>query len=293
MKIGFSLSPGGLLLPYHLGALASLSFHGYLTDSTPLAGSSAGAIAVASHASGVPSLQALEASTRVSGKLIGNPLFVPSGSLLPSLRTEMHHLLPTKAHEILNDRDGVVALAHRELFPRNQRVLQTQFETRNCLLDAVCDSSMFPFFLSNRPVRMVKRPNRLLPRMVVDGLFACDMERIGCPDFEQTTINTKAKNTDKELPDRTILVSVFPSEFLSMTTAPKEDQIGPILEENMVGQAIRLVRLATQAATPSELNDLYQQGFLDAEYWGRNEERRERQAMKRAREKARRRELSP
>ena len=53
MKVGFSLSPGGLLLPYHLGALASLAYHGFLTEKTPLAGSSAGAIAVASQASGV------------------------------------------------------------------------------------------------------------------------------------------------------------------------------------------------------------------------------------------------
>lgn len=29
--LGFSLSPGGLLLPYHLGALASLSYHGFLS----------------------------------------------------------------------------------------------------------------------------------------------------------------------------------------------------------------------------------------------------------------------
>lgn len=185
MKIGFSLSPGGLLLPYHLGALASLSYHGYITDSTPLAGSSAGAIAVASHATGVPSLTALEASTRVSDKLLRSPLMIPSGGLLPALRQELHHLLPNDAHQILNDRPGLVALAHREVFPRNRAVLQTQFPSRNSLLDAICDSSMFPYFLTNQPVRLTRRPGRLLPRMVLDGLFACAVERVGCPDFEQ------------------------------------------------------------------------------------------------------------
>jgi len=40
--IGFSLSPGGLLLPYHMGVLSTLSDKGYITDKTPLAGSSAG-----------------------------------------------------------------------------------------------------------------------------------------------------------------------------------------------------------------------------------------------------------
>jgi predicted acylesterase/phospholipase RssA len=44
---------GGLLFPWHIGALAGLSYHNVLDDSNPLAGSSAGAIAVASHGAGV------------------------------------------------------------------------------------------------------------------------------------------------------------------------------------------------------------------------------------------------
>ena len=41
--VGYSLSPGGLLLPYHLGALDALQYHHFLDDTTPIAGSSAGA----------------------------------------------------------------------------------------------------------------------------------------------------------------------------------------------------------------------------------------------------------
>jgi hypothetical protein len=44
---------GGLLFPWHIGALAGLTYHNVLDDSNPLAGSSAGAIAVASHGAGV------------------------------------------------------------------------------------------------------------------------------------------------------------------------------------------------------------------------------------------------
>ena len=272
MRIGFSLSPGGLLLPYHLGVLASLSYHGHIQDCTPLAGSSAGAIAVASQASGVPSLVALDASIRVSGKLKNNPLFVPSGGLLPALHNELQQLLPRDAHVTLSQRDGVVALAHREVFPQNRAVLQTKFETRRSLLDAVCDSSMFPYFLTNRPVRVVRRKGRILPRAVVDGVFACDMTRIGCPDFQHCTDCDK----DKAAPDRTIMVSVFPTEFLGLTSTPKENQIGPALEENLMGQAMRLVRMATQASTKTELKNLYQQGFLDAEDWVQKEDTRQR-----------------
>ena len=40
MVVGFSLSPGGLLLPYHLGVLAALRESGRLDKTVPIAGSS-------------------------------------------------------------------------------------------------------------------------------------------------------------------------------------------------------------------------------------------------------------
>ena len=46
MKIGFSFSPGGFLFTYHLGVLEALAEHGYINEETPLAGSSAGALAI-------------------------------------------------------------------------------------------------------------------------------------------------------------------------------------------------------------------------------------------------------
>ena len=295
MKIGFSLSPGGLLLPYHLGALASLAHHGFITDSTPLVGSSAGAIAVAAHASGVPSLTALEASTRVSDKVLHDPFMIPTGGLLPALRQELHHLLPHNAHHILNDRPGLVGLAHRELFPNNRPVVQTQFATRRCLMDAICDSSMFPFFLTNQPIRIVPRHGRLLPRVVVDGLFACAAERMGCPDFDQCyhrhgqeqyghqQLLQEPQRTASPVVDRTVMISVFPTEFLSLTTTPKENLIGPALEQDhyyLAAQVMRLLRLATHGANPTELHDLYQQGYLDAEHWS-IQERSQRDVIKR------------
>lgn len=137
---GFSFSPGGLLFPYHLGVITSLEHHGRLTDSVHLAGASAGAIAVASHAAKTPPARALEAAFRVcdacetqfNGKAIGN--------LLPLLKIEMDRVLEPDAHTIINEREGVVALAHRELFPNNRPVLTTRFDTKDELVEAVCDS---------------------------------------------------------------------------------------------------------------------------------------------------------
>lgn len=45
--VGFSFSPAGLLLPYHLGVAECLRHHGILTDDIPIAGASAGALTVA------------------------------------------------------------------------------------------------------------------------------------------------------------------------------------------------------------------------------------------------------
>lgn len=275
MIIGFSLSPGGLLLPYHLGVLAALAHHNHVTNLTPLAGSSAGAIAVASHASGIPPTRALEASIRVSSHCY-NPLFVPAGKLMGALRQEMDDMLPRDAHHIINNRKGITALAHRELYPTPIARLVTTFDTRKCLMDAVCDSSMFPLFTSNTIARAVRRRNEMYPRIVVDGIFAVSAERLGCPDFGQ--VGEKyivKKGVPARKPDRTVMVSCFPTELLSLSTNAKHDIIGPQLDgNNPVGHAARLVKMACMASSRKELVHLYEDGWGDAEVWIRKEDRR-------------------
>ncbi|KAL5984018.1 hypothetical protein ACLOJK_018120 [Asimina triloba] len=59
---GFSFSAAGLLFPYHLGVAQFLLEKGYIKESTPLAGSSAGAIVCAVIASGSSMQDALKAT---------------------------------------------------------------------------------------------------------------------------------------------------------------------------------------------------------------------------------------
>ncbi len=172
-SIGYSFSPGGLLFPWHLGVISSLSHHNRLPPSAHLAGSSAGAIAVASHASQTPPEQALEAAFRVCEACRVNHNGNAIGNLLPLLKLEMERILPRDAHTVINEREGVVALAHRELFPNNRPVLTTKFDTREDLIEAVCDSSMFPFFSTPFPVRIRwNREKERIPRVIVDGFFS-------------------------------------------------------------------------------------------------------------------------
>ncbi len=168
---GFSFSPGGLLFPYHLGAITSLEHHGRITDPVHLAGASAGAIAVASYAARTPPARALEAVIRMCGACETQFNGRAVGNLLPLLKIEMDKTLGPDSHTIINEREGVVALAHRELFPNNRPVLTTKFETRDDLIEAVCDSSMFPFFSTPFPARLRYKTGEQLPRVVVDGFF--------------------------------------------------------------------------------------------------------------------------
>lgn len=302
MIVGYSLSPGGLLLPYHLGVLSSLQSRGFIDESTPLAGSSAGAIAVSSFSSGVTTEQTLEATIRVSDRCA--ELGGARGRLLPFLREEMENLLSGDAHEVVNERTGLVGLAHRELFPANRPVLATSFETRDCLMDAVMDSSTFPFFSTNWPCRLVSRRGERIPRVVVDGFFSVPRDRYGCPDFAhavpkqsaiavQRAVDAAGERADgiveitdtaaaglfsdcgKALPERVVTVSVFPHETVGLTASESHDSISPPPEEDSMGQMSNLLRLATQASTRKELTDLYEKGLEDGERWALEEEQRD------------------
>ena len=265
--IAFSFSPGGLLLPYHLGVLAALSYHGFVTPDTPLAGSSAGAIAVASHAAGVPTHVALEASLRISSQC--NPFFLAQGQLMPSLHNELASLFPRHVQHIVNERPGVVGLAHLQLYPQRKPVLATQdFETKQDLMEAVCDSSMFPYFTSNQPFRIVPRSSTASgttsPRIVVDGVFTEPLWRFGCPNLKRSLADL----------DRSVSISVFPKELVGLgwTHAPR-NVIAPPLQEapNVARQITQLGLLMCTPGRRKDLTNLYENGWKDAERWVHNE----------------------
>ena len=193
-----------------------------------------------------------------------------------ALRHEMNELLPRDAHHVINNRKGITALAHRELYPTHKARLVTEFETRKCLMDAVCDSSMFPFFTSNAVARAVRRRNERHHRIVVDGIFAVSVERLGCPDFGQVGEKyVVKKGVEARKPDRTVMVPCFPTELLSLSSSSHRDVLGPELNKsNPIGHAANLVKMACMASSRKELVRLYEDGWEDAEDWIRKEERR-------------------
>jgi len=242
----------------------------------------------------VPADVAIEATIRMARDC--DTMGGARGNLLPLLEKELCNILDEDVHEILNDREGVVGLAYRELFPRNNPVLDTSFLSKDHVVDSVCNSCMFPFFSSNWPCRLSKAydgkqktDNGIsLPRIVVDGFFAVPRERFGCPDFNMVSTTTaepqdeefninNTNEADGSIVDRTVTISVFPHTLISLTASDEHDRISPLQpqnQEDLSKQIGRLFQLATQTAPKEEYYQLYEEGWSDVERWIKQEEER-------------------
>ena len=290
MKLGFSFSPGGLLLPYHLGVLASLEYHPahYLNDSTPLAGASAGAIAVAAHANGLSPRHVLDWTVDLCAHCQTSSSSSSSGGvrgrLLPLLKQQLHRRIGDAQFEQFQQRPGKVGIAYKEIYPQQRNVLQTVFDNRQDLVTAICHSSMFPFFTSEYPCLLDFQKDRGL-RLVVDGAFAVPWERLGCPELLLESNNNSNNNISNnhnhdgwdasQRIDREVRVSVVPPPGWMLTSdrGDHADIIAPSWDGPY--QLGRLARLAVQGSDRTEMTWLYEAGMQDAERWCRNEETRE------------------
>jgi hypothetical protein len=258
MKVGFSFSPGGLLLPYHTGVLEALHTAGHLQASTPIAGSSAGAIAVACHAAGLSSATVLDATIALAAECEAQG--GAQGRLIPALRRQMRQLLGPDELERLTSRPGTVGIAYTEVWPRiNRPVLQTTFTSLDDVMDAVCFSSTFPFFSDRWPVALDRRDEGR-PRIVVDGFFTVPRDRFGCPDLKQSI--------DADLTE--VLVTCLPPKEVGLTAVADNRCIGP--DANALGGTggvADFLKLATQCAPPAAYFRRYEQGLADGEDWSR------------------------
>jgi hypothetical protein len=109
MPLGFSFSPAGWLLPYHLGVLDCLNYFNILTPNVPLAGASAGAIAIACAATNI--------SIKDSMRLIYNAHLLTqnnqqSRTLHVILEENLTNVLPKDAHLLINSRPSPVTIGY-------------------------------------------------------------------------------------------------------------------------------------------------------------------------------------
>lgn len=258
MKVGFSLSPGGLLLPYHLGVLDCLRYNDRLSINTPIAGASAGAIATTVEACQIDSRKVLDATIEISDRCA--ELGGARGRLLPLLQEKMEHLVREEELYNYQNRPAPAGVAYQQVFPSVKAIVQTSFENKQDLIQAVSYSSSFPFFASNSPVALDMSTGR--PRVYVDGFFSVPRERYGCPSFEQAGVDV----------DRTVMVCVFP------LSGEEGNVICPSAED---AQLDRLLRIATQPSSEKELIGIYDDGWKDAERWCHEDSWRQQEAAER------------
>jgi hypothetical protein len=212
-----------------------------------------GAIAAAVHGCGIDSKTILEATISISDTC--SVLGGARGRLLPLLREQLYANVGVEEFESLRQREGSIGIAYREIFPQSRPILQIDFEDRADLINAVCFSSMFPFFATNWPCAL-DTYQRTVPRLVVNGFFTVARDRFGCPDFQQA---------DGVQVDRTVTISVFPQQVIGLNASQLQDCISPTVEDG--DQLQRLFRLATESSSRKDLTAVYESGWADAERW--------------------------
>nr|GEX39380.1 patatin-like phospholipase domain-containing protein 2 [Tanacetum cinerariifolium] len=228
---GFSFSAAGLLFPYHLGVAKFLIENGYIKDTTPLAGSSAGAIVCAVVASGASMEEALQATKVLAEDCRSRGTAFRLGAVL---REVLEQFLPEDAHIRSN---GRVRVAVTQILWRPRGLLVDQFDSREDLINAVITSSFIPGYLAPRPAILFRN------RLCVDG---------GLTLFMPPTSAAQ-----------TIRVCAFPAGRLGLENIGISPDCNP---ENRASPR-ELFNWALEPAADSILDNLFELGYMDAAVW--------------------------
>ncbi|KAG6495610.1 patatin-like phospholipase domain-containing protein 2 isoform X1 [Zingiber officinale] len=228
---GFSFSAAGLLFPYHLGAAQFLLENGYIKETTPLAGSSAGAVVCAVIASGKSMQEAL-----IATKILAEDCRLKGTAfrLGAVLRGVLNTFLPEDVHTRSN---GRIRVAITQLLWRPKGLLVDHFDSKEDLIDAVFTSSFIPGYLAPRPATLFRN------RLCIDG---------GLTLFMPPTSAAK-----------TVRVCAFPANRLGLEGIG----ISPDCNPDNRATPRQLFNWALEPADDCILDNLYELGYLDASVW--------------------------
>ncbi|KAJ4964285.1 hypothetical protein NE237_024224 [Protea cynaroides] len=229
-SLGFSFSPAGLLMPYHLGAAQFLIEKGYIKETTPLAGSSAGAIVCAVIASGASMQDALKATKIFAADCRRRGTIFRLGAVL---RSVLHKFLPDDVHSRSNGRIRVAVT--QILWPKC--LLVDQFDSKEDFIDAVLTSSFIPGYLAPSPAIIFRN------RLCVDGGFTLFIPPTSA--------------------DHTVRVCAFPADKLAL----KGIVINPNSKLENMASTSQVFQWTLEPAEDHILDRLFELGYLDAAAW--------------------------
>lgn len=228
---GFSFSAAGLLFPYHLGVAHCLIEKGYIKETTPLAGSSAGAIICAVIASGSSMQEALQVTKQLAEDCRLKGTAFRLGAVL---REILEHFLPDDVHTRCN---GRVRIAVTQILWRPRGLLVDQFDSKEDLINAVFTSSFIPGYLAPRPATMFRN------RLCIDGGLTLFMPPTSAAE--------------------TVRVCAFPAAMLRLQGIGISPDCNP---ENRPGTR-QLFNWALEPAEDYVLDKLFEFGYMDASVW--------------------------
>ncbi|KAL8540686.1 hypothetical protein ACS0TY_002065 [Phlomoides rotata] len=228
---GFSFSAAGLLFPYHLGVAQLLIEKGYIKETTPLAGSSAGAIVCAVVASGASMQEALRATKILAEDCRLKGTAFRLGAVLKDV---LDQFLPDDVHIRSN---GRVRVAVTEILWRPRGLLVDQFDSKEDLINAVFTSSFIPGYLAPRPATMFRN------RLCIDGGLTLFMPPTSAAE--------------------TVRVCAFPASQLGLQGIGISPDCNP---ENRASPR-ELFNWALEPAADDVLDRLFELGYLDASVW--------------------------
>ncbi|KAJ3672250.1 hypothetical protein LUZ60_006971 [Juncus effusus] len=228
---GFSFSAAGLLFPYHLGVARLLLEKGYIKETTPLAGSSAGAIVCAVIASGNTMEDALKVTKTLADNCRTKGTAFRLGAIL---RDILEEFLPEDVHIRSN---GRIRVAITRLSWRPRGLLVDQFDSKEDLINAVFTSSFIPGYLAPRPATMFRK------KLCIDG---------GLTLFMPPTSASE-----------TVRVCAFPMNRIGLQGIGISPDCNP---ENRASPR-QLFNWALEPADDYILDKLYELGYLDAAVW--------------------------
>jgi len=247
-ELGFSFTPGGLLFPYYIGLAYELQRNGIITTTSPLAGSSAGSIVAGALACGVPEDEVIEALRRLADE------YREGGSLNLALRKQLARMLPDDAAERVTASRSLT-ICYQQILPWPKACLVESYKDKQDLIDVICASCCWPWFLSRWwPCVWVRGG------LGLDGWFAVPRAQFGAPDLDGEAERTLRLSA---LPR----VSVSPgSGGLIQPGQPVADAPGaptyelPMSDSNWFNWALR-------AAPEATLDEMRECGRRHAQMW--------------------------
>eukprot|EP00250_Pteridium_aquilinum_P003527 c13840_g1_i1 orf=47-1249(+) len=232
ISTGFSFSAAGLLFPYHLGVGQCLIEHGYITEKTPLSGSSAGALVCAVIASGLRMEDAMAATRELAEDCRDNGTAFRLGVVL---RKSLENFLPEDAHIRSS---GRIRVAITQVFRSPKALLVENFVSKQDLIDALLTSCFIPGYVAPRPVTLYRN------RICMDGGLTSFMP----PTSAETTVR----------------VCAFPAAQLGL----KNIGISPDCNSAQSRASPRqLLSWALEPAADDVLDNLFDLGYQDALVW--------------------------